>query len=52
MINRSVARRYFGETNPVGSYMDWHDVKKGESARVEVIGVIEDIRQARLDRET
>jgi putative ABC transport system permease protein len=52
VINRSVARRYFGQANPVGSYMDWHGVKKGESARVEVIGVIDDVQQARLDRET
>jgi putative ABC transport system permease protein len=54
VINRSVARLYFGETNPVGSYMDWHGVsaKKGEFARFEVIGVIEDIKQARLERET
>jgi putative ABC transport system permease protein len=52
VINRSVARRYFGQANPVGAYMDWHGVAKGQSARVEVIGVIDDIHQARLDRET
>jgi predicted permease len=52
VINRSVARRYFGQANPVGSYMDWTGVKKGESARVEVIGVVEDIKQARLERDT
>jgi hypothetical protein len=51
VITRLVARRYFGQANPVGSYMDWHGVKKGESARFEVIGVIDDIRQARLDCE-
>jgi putative ABC transport system permease protein len=52
VINRSVARRYFGEANPVGSYMDWYGPKKGEPARVEVIGVVEDIHQASLERET
>jgi len=42
VINRSTARRYFGEANPVGSYMDWYNAKKSHLARVEVIGVIED----------
>ena len=52
VINRTVARRYFGETNPVGSYMDWHGLRKDVSARVQVIGVVDDIHQSTLDRET
>jgi putative ABC transport system permease protein len=52
VVNRSLARRYFGEANPVGSYMDWYEGKKSQFTRVEVIGVIEDIHQAALERET
>jgi putative ABC transport system permease protein len=51
VLNRSAARRYFGQANPVGSYMDWYGVGKAASTPVEVIGVVDDIRQSRLDRE-
>jgi putative ABC transport system permease protein len=52
VLNHTAARRYFGQANPVGSYMDWHGVGKAASTRVEVIGVVDDVRQTRLDRET
>ena len=52
VINRSVARRYFRETNPVGSYMDWYDAKNSQFTRVDVIGVVEDIHQGLLANDT
>jgi putative ABC transport system permease protein len=50
VINRAVARRYFGSANPVGSYMDWHG-GGGVPVRMHVVGLIDDVRQGRLDRE-
>jgi putative ABC transport system permease protein len=47
VVNRTVARRYFGA---VGSYFDWH-VGKSAPVRVEIVGIVEDIRQARLEQE-
>ena len=48
VINRSVARRYFGDTNPVGATMIWRPLK-GEFP-VEIVGVVEDVRQSRVER--
>jgi putative ABC transport system permease protein len=50
VINRTVQRRYFGDTNPVAAFMDWHG-GRGPAVPVQVIGVIADIRQAALDKE-
>jgi putative ABC transport system permease protein len=50
VINRTVARRYFGAARPVGSYMEWHG-GRGAPVRVQVVGLIEDVRQASLARE-
>ena len=50
VINRAVQRRYFGNADPVGSFMDWHGAQ-GLSVPVQVIGVVADIRQSALDRE-
>ena len=47
VVNRTVARRYMGV---VGSYLDWY-VGKQPPLRARIVGVIEDIRQDRLDRE-
>ena len=47
VVNRTVARRYLGA---VGSYLDWY-VGNQPPLRVRIVGVIEDIRQDRLDRE-
>jgi predicted permease len=50
VINRSVARQYFGAENPVGQVVDWY-VDRG-SARVTVVGVVEDVRNESLEHET
>jgi putative ABC transport system permease protein len=47
VVNRTVARRYFGV---VGSHFDWH-VGKSAPIRVAIVGIVEDIRQARLEQE-
>jgi putative ABC transport system permease protein len=49
VINRTVAQRYFGQQNPVGTYMDWHGGRL--PVPVQVVGVVEDIRQASLERQ-
>jgi putative ABC transport system permease protein len=54
IINRTVARRFFGETNPVGGSVIWRigDGLDQSLQRVEVplqiVGVVEDIRQGRV----
>jgi predicted permease len=50
VVNRTIARRYFGNVSPVGSYMDWH-LGGDQPVRVEIVGMIEDIRQALLTQE-
>ena len=50
VINETVRRRYFGESNPVGTFVDWHG-GRGDPVRVQVVGVIADVRQGALDRE-
>jgi putative ABC transport system permease protein len=46
VLNRAVARRLFGETNPVGVTMSWRLQKI--DLPVEIVGVVEDIRQQRV----
>jgi putative ABC transport system permease protein len=50
VINRVVAQRYFGDANPVGSSLMWF-WDRTTSAPVEIVGVVDDIRQASLERE-
>jgi putative ABC transport system permease protein len=50
VINRTVQRRYFGDANPVGSFMDWHG-GPGPAVPVQIVGVVADVRQAALSRE-
>jgi putative ABC transport system permease protein len=46
VINRTVARRFFGEANPVGVTMNW---RPGPiDVPVEIVGVVEDVRQGRV----
>ena len=46
VINRTAARRLFGDTNPVGTTMMW---RPGPiEVPVEVVGVVEDVRQSRV----
>ena len=46
IINRALARQYFGADNPVGTF-----VNSIGPAPWQIIGVVDDIRQATLDRE-
>jgi len=46
MINRALARQYFGADNPVGAF-----VNSIGPASWQIIGIVDDIRQATLDRE-
>jgi hypothetical protein len=50
VINRTVQRRYFGDANPVGAFMDWHG-PRGPHVPVQVVGVIGDVRQRSQARE-
>ena len=50
VINRTAQRRYFGNTSPVGAFMDWHS-NRGLHVPVQVVGVVADVRQGALDRE-
>ena len=44
VINRSAARRFFGDANPIGQAMIWHEDKATQSPMT-VVGVVEDVRQ-------
>jgi putative ABC transport system permease protein len=48
VINRTVARRFFGDGNPVGTTMIWRPGRI--DFPVEIVGVVEDVRQGRVDR--
>jgi putative ABC transport system permease protein len=50
VINRTVARRYFGAGSPVGQFVDWYP-SKGPPLQVQVVGVVEDVRNTTPDRE-
>jgi putative ABC transport system permease protein len=47
LVNRSLARRYFDAVSPVGAAL--RQMPAGE--RWEIVGVVDDIRQGRLDEE-
>jgi predicted permease len=49
VISRTVAWRYFGAANPVGQLLNWYVGKS--PVPVQVIGVIEDIRNESPDRQ-
>jgi predicted permease len=50
VISRIVARRYFGAASPVGQFVDWY-VGKGPASPLQVVGVVEDVRNTSPDRE-
>ena len=43
VLNRSAARHFFGETNPLGQSMQW--VLGKTQATMTIVGVVEDVRQ-------
>jgi predicted permease len=49
VINRSLARRFFGSEDPVGQMV--HLDGRMDLPPQQVVGVVDDMRQARLDRE-
>ena len=56
IINRTVARRFFGDTNPVGASIIWRigqgldqSLQRVE-APLQIVGVVEDIRQGSVAR--
>jgi putative ABC transport system permease protein len=52
IVNRSVARRYFGDRSPVGSTIVWHWVNDNGPGplTVKIVGVVDDVRQGQVDR--
>jgi putative ABC transport system permease protein len=48
VVNRTVASRYFGGTSPIGATMIWRPGKV--EVPVEIVGVVEDVRQGRVER--
>jgi putative ABC transport system permease protein len=51
VIGRSVARRFFETGNAVGQLVDWH-VGKELVTQVQVVGVVEDLRNTSPDQES
>src|SRR5262249_30445126 len=49
VISRTVARRYFGPTSPVGQFVDWSVVNNVYP--IQVVGVVEDIRNESPERD-
>ena len=50
IVNRSVARRFFGDASPVGSSLAWHFPGGKGPLPVQIVGVVEDVRQGAVDR--
>ena len=54
VVNRSVAKRYFGDANPVGQTLIWrtgaglNPTLQPFDAPLQIVGVVEDIRQGRV----
>jgi putative ABC transport system permease protein len=51
VMNRTVARRFFRAASPVGQVVDWF-VGKLPPTQVQVVGVVEDVRNVSPDRES
>jgi putative ABC transport system permease protein len=51
VISRTVARRYFGAQSAVGHFVVWHGATGKPAAQMQVVGVIEDVRNESPDRE-
>lgn len=50
LVNRSLVRRYFGDTSPVGTLVRLY--RQGDTPETwQIAGVVDDLRQARLDEE-
>lgn len=50
IVNRSLARKLFGDANPIGATLAWHSDSYKIQVPVEIVGVVEDVRQGRVAR--
>jgi predicted permease len=50
VLNRTVARKLFGDANPIGATLAWHSDAYKIQVPVQVVGVVEDVRQGRVER--
>lgn len=50
IINRALARRYFGAENPIGTHIDY--APTSSQPPMEVVGVVDDIKEGALDAPT
>ena len=50
VVNRTVARRLFGASSPVGQFVDWYP-SSGPPLQVQVVGLVDDVRNTTPDRE-
>jgi predicted permease len=50
ILNRTVARRLFGDANPIGATLAWHSDVYQINVPVQVVGVVEDVRQGSVAR--
>jgi len=50
LVNRTFARQYFGDANPVGRHLIFSD--KGQSHARTIAGVVADVRNYKLERDT
>jgi putative ABC transport system permease protein len=50
ILNRTVARQLFGDANPIGATLAWHSDVYKINAPVQVVGVVEDVRQGSVAR--
>lgn len=41
-LDKATARKYFGDTNPVGSHIDWH--LKSDPVQLNIIAVVDDVK--------
>jgi predicted permease len=50
VLNRTVARQLFGDVNPIGATLAWHSDVYKVHAPVQVVGIVEDVRQGNVSR--
>jgi predicted permease len=50
IVNRSLARKLFGDANPIGATLAWHSDNYKIQVPVEIVGVVEDVRQGNVAR--
>jgi putative ABC transport system permease protein len=53
VMNRTAARQFFGTASAIGQFVDWYsnNPAKTETSRAQVVGVVEDVRNTKPDRD-